>query len=229
MVGAETGRGSLSDPSQRGPHTIRPGSLAVAWALFLPDRLASALPSQCSGVGQCGFRSPTWGLSTSPRSTGSAPRSELASSPGEIFLERLNAVITPHFLLRLISYFSIKRSKSPSWKAARCLLWGGGGTGRQAALGKVRWSLPVILHEACLANQLPPPTPSHSQVSRSDVRVPSSVTWAAGSVQQLGLDSRPSGCGAAGALSPSPATLRTPPFLQPWHKPTLAEVLPPGG
>lgn len=143
---------------------------------------------------------------------GSAPRSELAGSPGEIFLERLNAVITPHFLLRLISYFSVKRNKSPSWKAARCPLWGGGGTGRQAALGKVRWSLPVILHEACLANQLPPPTPSHSQLSRRDVRVPSTVTWAAGSVQQLGLDSRPSCCGAGGALSPSPATLRTPPL-----------------
>ena len=42
----------------------------------------------------------------------------------EKLVEQLNAAITPHFLLRLISYFSIKGNKSPSWKDARHPLWG---------------------------------------------------------------------------------------------------------
>lgn len=85
VLGAETGRGSMSNPSQSGSHTIRPGSLAVAWALFLPDRLASALPSQCSGVGQCGFRSPTWGLSTFPRSRDQRPGVNSRAAPVRYF------------------------------------------------------------------------------------------------------------------------------------------------
>lgn len=63
VVGAETGLGSMSDPSQSGSHTIRPGSLAVAWAESSrglgrrSSRTAWRLPSRLrvlGRVGQCG-------------------------------------------------------------------------------------------------------------------------------------------------------------------------------
>lgn len=88
---------------------------------------------------------------------GVAPRRELPGGLGEAFSERLNAAITPRVLSRLISYFSIKRTKSPSWKAARHPLWGRGWDRKPGSAGQGQMELA-------------------RESSRSDVCVPSAAT-----------------------------------------------------
>ena len=121
----------MSGPSQNGFTPSLSGSLEVPksapsqgiWSLLLIE-LAWCKPSLLRIVSCFCFLSPNWGLTTSPWNTGSAPRGELTGSSPEIFLGQLNTAITPHFLLRLISYSSIKGNKSPSWKDAQYPLWG---------------------------------------------------------------------------------------------------------